>query len=46
MIHPFLIGPKLYLRPFEPEDARQLTPWVNDAKVARTMRFFRPMSLH
>ncbi len=45
MNHPFLIGTKVYLRPLERGDARQLTPWINDPEVTRTMLIYRPMSL-
>src|SRR5262245_10223627 len=46
MIHPFLIGDQIYLRPLEPGDARQMTPWVNDPEVTCNLLIYKPMSLH
>jgi RimJ/RimL family protein N-acetyltransferase len=43
--NPFLIGPTVYLRPLEPQDAPTLTPWFNDAEVNRFMLRSRPMSV-
>jgi RimJ/RimL family protein N-acetyltransferase len=45
MIHPFLIGDQIYLRPLEPGDARQITPWVNDPDVTCNLFIYKPMSL-
>jgi [ribosomal protein S5]-alanine N-acetyltransferase len=45
MIHPFLIGDQIYLRPLEPGDARQITPWVNDPEVTCNLLIYKPMSL-
>ena len=36
MHNAFLIGPTLYLRPLEKEDARLVTPWFNNATMAAT----------
>jgi RimJ/RimL family protein N-acetyltransferase len=43
--NPFLVGPTVYLRPLEPQDARAVTPWFNDAEVTRFMLRYRPMSV-
>jgi RimJ/RimL family protein N-acetyltransferase len=46
MKNPFLIGPKVYLRPLEREDAPLFIPWVNDTEVTRTLAvFYRPKNL-
>jgi RimJ/RimL family protein N-acetyltransferase len=45
MIDPFRIGSKIYLRPIERDDARHMTPWINDPEVTRTLLVYRPMSL-
>jgi RimJ/RimL family protein N-acetyltransferase len=41
----FLIGPTIYLRPLEAEDARIIAPWMNDQQVIRSTRQYRPMTL-
>ena len=46
MIHPFLVGDKIYLRPLERDDARVITPWINDPEVTCNLLIYRPMSLH
>ena len=43
--NPFLIGDKVYLRAFEPEDAPLAVPWMNDQEVTRTLAWFRPANL-
>jgi RimJ/RimL family protein N-acetyltransferase len=45
MQNPFLIGPTIYLRPLEREDARVLMPWFNDPDVIRFLQRHRPVSL-
>jgi RimJ/RimL family protein N-acetyltransferase len=45
MTNPFLIGPTLYLRPLEHEDARLVQPWFNDPEVTRFLLIHRPMNL-
>lgn len=42
---PFLIGPRLYFRPLEREDAPQLAAFINDPAVRRTLLMHRPMSV-
>ncbi len=46
MKNPFLIGPRVYLRPLEREDAPLLVPWFNDPEVTRMLLRHRPMNLH
>ena len=41
----FLIGPRLYFRPLEREDAPRLAGFVNDPEVRRTVLTHRPMSV-
>jgi RimJ/RimL family protein N-acetyltransferase len=43
--NPFLIGPTLYLRPLEVEDARAVQPWFNDPEVRRFLARYRHMTL-
>jgi ribosomal-protein-alanine N-acetyltransferase len=43
--NPFLVGPTVYLRPLEREDARTLVAWLNDPEVTRFLRAYRPMTL-
>jgi [ribosomal protein S5]-alanine N-acetyltransferase len=43
--NPFLIGPTIYLRPLEPEDAPTIVTWFNDPEVTRTLRMYQPMTL-
>jgi ribosomal-protein-alanine N-acetyltransferase len=43
--NPFLIGPRLYLRPLEREDAPRLAGYINDPAVRRTLLAHRPMSV-
>ncbi|HZY90048.1 MAG TPA: GNAT family protein [Gemmataceae bacterium] len=45
MQNPFLIGPTLYLRPLEVEDARAVQPWFNDPEVRRFLARYRHMTL-
>jgi RimJ/RimL family protein N-acetyltransferase len=45
MRNPFLIGPTVYLRPLEREDAPVVQAWINDPEVTRTLRMHRPVSL-
>jgi [ribosomal protein S5]-alanine N-acetyltransferase len=45
MKNPFLIGPNVYLRPLEREDAPVLVPWFNDPDVSRTLLRHRPQTL-
>ena len=40
----FLIGPRLYFRPLEREDAPRLAVYLNDPGVRRTLLHHRPMS--
>jgi RimJ/RimL family protein N-acetyltransferase len=42
---PFLIGPTVYLRPLEREDARVLAPWFNDPELTRFLMQYRPMTV-
>lgn len=44
MQNPFLVGDKIYLRPFEMSDAPKMAPWINDYEVTRNLRIHRPMS--
>ena len=41
----FLTGERVYLRPFEPEDAATLKQFINDPEVTRTLTAYRPYSL-
>jgi UDP-4-amino-4,6-dideoxy-N-acetyl-beta-L-altrosamine N-acetyltransferase len=45
MRNPFLVGPTIYLRPLEVEDASVLQPWFNDPDVTRLLRRSRPITL-
>jgi RimJ/RimL family protein N-acetyltransferase len=45
MKNPFLIGPRLYFRPLEREDAPRLAAYINDPAVRRTLLIYRPMSV-
>ncbi len=45
MQNPFLIGPTIYLRPLEMEDAPSLVTWFNDPEVTRALRRYQPMTL-
>jgi RimJ/RimL family protein N-acetyltransferase len=45
MHNAFLVGPKIYLRPLEKADAPTLVPWFNDADIARTLKWHRPLNL-
>jgi RimJ/RimL family protein N-acetyltransferase len=42
---PFLVGPSIYLRPLEREDARTIVPWFNDPEVMRYLLRYRPLTL-
>jgi ribosomal-protein-alanine N-acetyltransferase len=43
--NPFAIGPRLYFRPIEREDAPQLAVFVNDPVVRRTLLLHRPLNV-
>jgi RimJ/RimL family protein N-acetyltransferase len=43
--NPYLIGPTIYLRPLETDDARLLAGWLNDPEVNRTLRSYRPVTV-
>ena len=45
MKNPFLIGPRVYLRPIERLDAPLLQTWINDQDVIQNLLNFRPMNL-
>ena len=45
MKNPFLIGPRVYLRPLERTDVPLLQTWINDQDVIRNLLNFRPMNL-
>jgi RimJ/RimL family protein N-acetyltransferase len=45
MKNPFLIGPRVYLRPLERTDVPLLQAWINDQDVIRNLLNFRPMNL-
>jgi RimJ/RimL family protein N-acetyltransferase len=45
MHNPFLVGPTVYLRPLEREDARAIVPWFNDPEVTRYTLRYRPLTL-
>jgi RimJ/RimL family protein N-acetyltransferase len=42
---PFLIGPTVYLRGLEVDDARTVQPWFNDPEVRCFLARYRPMTL-
>jgi ribosomal-protein-alanine N-acetyltransferase len=42
---PFLIGPRLYFRPLEREDAPRLAAFANDPAVRQRLLLHRPMSV-
>src|ERR1043166_3304342 len=42
---PFLIGERIYLRAFEPEDAAALKQFISDAEVTRTLMAYRPYTI-
>ncbi|HEU4940647.1 MAG TPA: N-acetyltransferase, partial [Candidatus Eisenbacteria bacterium] len=44
MKNPFLIGPRVYLRPLERADVPVLQGWINDQEVIRNLLNFRPMN--
>lgn len=46
MKNPFLIGPRVYLRSLEVEDAPLFTEWLNDPEVRRFLDRLTPISLH
>jgi RimJ/RimL family protein N-acetyltransferase len=41
--NPFLIGPTVYLRPFDPQDVGPLVTWFNDPEVTRYLKRCRPL---
>jgi RimJ/RimL family protein N-acetyltransferase len=43
---PYAVGERVYLRPVELADAESLTSWINDWRVAQTLQFRWPMSVH
>ena len=45
MKNPFFIGPRLYFRPLEREDAPRLAGYMNDPDVRRTLLVHRPWSV-
>lgn len=45
MKNAFLVGPNLYFRPLEREDARRLAGFLNDPQVRRTLLWHRPLSV-
>jgi RimJ/RimL family protein N-acetyltransferase len=42
---PFLVGPRLYFRPLEREDAPRLAAYLNDPGVRRALLWHRPLSV-
>ncbi len=46
MKNPFRIGTRIYLRPLEHADVPQVTQWINDPEITRTLLMYRPMSSH
>lgn len=44
MKHPFLIGPRLYLRPVDPADVDLFLRWFNHPDVRRTLRSKDPLT--
>jgi UDP-4-amino-4,6-dideoxy-N-acetyl-beta-L-altrosamine N-acetyltransferase len=42
--NPYLIGPTVYLRPLELEDARTVVVWFNDPEVNRFLLSYRPLT--
>lgn len=45
MKNPYLVGDKVYLRPFEAEDAAILQRFINDPAVSRQLLAYRPYTL-
>lgn len=45
MTNPFLIGERVYLRPFEPDDARRAAAWMNDRVVTERLAGYLPWSV-
>jgi len=45
MRNPFLIGERIYLRPYELEDAPSAMAWMNDREVTRSLDTSGPISL-
>jgi RimJ/RimL family protein N-acetyltransferase len=45
MIHPFLIGDRIYLRPLDRADAPLCVTWFNDRDVTRYLAKTRPVTL-
>ena len=45
MKNPFLIGPHLYFRALEREDAPRMAAYINDPAVRRTLLAYRPMTV-
>jgi ribosomal-protein-alanine N-acetyltransferase len=43
MIHPFLIGETIYLRPLELDDLDRCQTWLNDPEVRRFLSPIRPL---
>ncbi|HLX62930.1 MAG TPA: GNAT family protein [Planctomycetota bacterium] len=46
MKNAFVIGERIYFRPFEKADAPTLTGFINDPAVRRTLEWHRPMNIH
>jgi RimJ/RimL family protein N-acetyltransferase len=45
MRNPFLIGERVYLRPYEIDDAPRAMAWMNDREVTRTLETRGPINL-
>lgn len=45
MQNPFLVGERVYLRPFEPEDAPRAASWMNDRRVTERLANYMPWSV-
>ncbi len=45
MRHPYLVGPTVYLRPYDPQDAPMFAEWFNDPEVTRYTRRYLPITL-
>src|SRR5262245_52039455 len=45
MNNPYLIATNVYLRPVEPEDARQVMAWFNHPEITRNLLSYRPINL-
>lgn len=45
MKNAFLIGEKIYLRPYEKSDGATMAGYLNDAEIARTLQIRRPVTI-